>query len=103
MRFRPRIAHRPIAVAALALVPLSLVSTVAQANPVRPSVLKPTACNGKTKGHIVKWYVPHAPFAKIPLRCGTTTGGFTKIHAKHWSPTVDDGHLQYPRPPHLLL
>ncbi|MGW3151698.1 hypothetical protein ACWDG1_45280 [Streptomyces sp. NPDC001177] len=56
------------------LVPLSLVSPAAQANPVKPAVLKPDALDGKTKGHIVKWCAPHVPFANIPLRCGNATG-----------------------------
>ncbi|MFE0513376.1 hypothetical protein [Streptomyces sp. NPDC058964] len=77
--------------AAVMLVPLSLASPAAQANSVKPAVLKPNACDGKTKGHIVKWYAPHVPFANIPLRCGTANGfGFNKIHAKHWTPTVDE-------------
>ncbi|MCC5474537.1 hypothetical protein ACFV2N_31155 [Streptomyces sp. NPDC059680] len=91
MPFKSRTTFRALAVAAVTLVPLSSVSPAAQANSVKPSVLKPTACNGQTKGHIVKWYAPHVPFARIPLRCGTATGfGFNKIHAKHWEPFVDE-------------
>lgn len=91
MRFRTRTAFRAIAVAALTIAPLSSISPAAQADSAQPRVLKPTACDGKTKGHIVKWYTPHVPLARVPLRCGTENGfGFNKIRKKHWSPTVDE-------------
>lgn len=64
-------------------------STVAVAAPAQPSVLSPTACNGQTKGHIVKWYSPRVPYARVPLRCGTSGFGFNHIKASHWSPTLD--------------
>ncbi|UXY32337.1 hypothetical protein [Streptomyces sp. HUAS TT20] len=61
----------------------------------RPAALSPNACKGKDKGHIVKWYTAHVPFARVPLRCGQVNArgqgfGFNKIRAKHWEPFVDE-------------
>ncbi|MGQ5640849.1 MULTISPECIES: hypothetical protein [unclassified Streptomyces] len=60
-----------------------------------PATLSPNAFKGKDKGHIVKWYTPHVPFARVPLRCGQVNDkgqgfGFNKIRAKHWDPYVDE-------------
>ncbi|MFJ1584284.1 hypothetical protein ACIOC1_13305 [Streptomyces sp. NPDC088197] len=79
-----------IAAALGALIISGGVSTAAQAAPVQPAALSPTACNGQTAGHIVKWYAPHVPYALVPLRCGSSTWGFNHIHSKHWSAHVDE-------------
>ncbi|MCF3137218.1 hypothetical protein [Streptomyces olivochromogenes] len=87
----------PLLATAALLAPAATASADTDARHVsaRPAALSPDACKDKDKGHIVKWYSPHVPFARVPLRCGQVDDrgrgfGFRKIRAKHWEPFVDE-------------